>query len=121
MPEEIIIKKEVLISPEREAVFEQAPEEAPRSVGAGHVLPKKSASKTPSPQLTGEDTKKIQDLDKKHQVKALCDLAFQKGLDQAIKAARDLNNAYVLDELHDTLIDELREQLINKGRLAGEK
>lgn len=117
MPEEIIIKKEIPISPEREAISEIKPDQAPKPVGAEYILPKKPVPITPAPTVSTEDAKKIQDLDKQNQVKALCDLAFQKGLDQAIKTARDLNNAYVLDEFHDTLIDELREQLIEKKRL----
>ena len=59
----------------------------------------------------------IKHLDPQNQVKTLCDLAFQKGLDIAIRAARELNNAYVLDAFHDTLVDKLYEQLKKEGKI----
>jgi len=49
-------------------------------------------------------------IDRENQVKKLCELAFEKGLDFAIEAAKKLDNTYVLDELHDTLVDKLREK-----------
>ncbi|MBI4836965.1 MAG: hypothetical protein HY813_00985 [Candidatus Portnoybacteria bacterium] len=47
-----------------------------------------------------------------NQVESLCDLAFQRGLDFAIKTARNLNNPYVLDAFHDALVDKLYKRLI---------
>jgi len=118
MPEEIDkkieIKKEVPISPEQEIMPGIKPEEAQKSK---EILKPTPAPAPVEPEIK-EEIKKIKALDEKRQVKVLCDLAFQKGLDQAIKTARSLDNAYVLDEFHDTLIDELREQLVKKGRLA---
>lgn len=112
----IEIKKEAPVLPERETTAAARPEETPMP----KETPSPVAKPTPVPMLppTDKDVKKIKALDQKHQVKVLCDLAFQKGLDYSIKTARALNNAYVLDEFHDTLIDKLREQLIEKGRLA---
>lgn len=57
------------------------------------------------------------DLDRTAQVKALCDLAFDKGINFAIEVAKALDNAYVLDEFHDALVDELSEKLLEKGEL----
>lgn len=116
MPEEIEIKKEIPVSPEQEIVPEIKPEEAPKP----KEIPKPIPIPTPVPAEPEirEEIKKIKALDENRQVKVLCNLAFQRGLDQAIKTAKSLGNAYVLDEFHDTLIDELREQLIKKGRLA---
>lgn len=65
-------------------------------------------------------SQQIQNLDPQNQVNALCDLAFQKGLDFAIKTARDLNNAYVLDALHDTLVDKLYERLVGEKKIEVE-
>ncbi len=57
------------------------------------------------------------DLDRAAQVKALCDLAFDKGINFAIEVAKALDNAYVLDEFHDALVDELSEKLLEEGEL----
>jgi len=55
-----------------------------------------------------------------NQVKSLCDLAFQKGVEVAIKAAQELNNPYVLDEFHDVLVDELYEKLLGEKKIEKE-
>lgn len=63
---------------------------------------------------TQDDNK---DVNRQNQIKMLCDLAFEKGIDVAIEEARKLDNPYILDEFHDSLVDELREKLIEKGKL----
>lgn len=64
-----------------------------------------------------KDVRKIRDLDIMRQVKVLVTLAFEKGISYSIKVARGLDDAYLLDALHDQLIGELNEELIKKGRL----
>jgi hypothetical protein len=56
-------------------------------------------------------------LDSQNQVNILCELAFQKGLEEAIKAARSLNDPYILDEFHDTLVDKFYKQLVEKKKI----
>lgn len=63
------------------------------------------------------DIKKIKDLDVSRQVKILTTLAFEKGIQYSIKVARGLNDAYLLDELHDKLVGELHDELVKKGKL----
>ena len=63
------------------------------------------------------DVKGIKNLDTARQVKVLITLAFEKGLTHSIKVARNLNDAYLLDELHDKLVGELRSELVEKGKL----
>ncbi|MCD6528395.1 hypothetical protein J7K44_02035 [bacterium] len=76
---------------------------------------------TRSYKFTSDDIKKqtnrISSLNKEDQVKTLCNLAFQKGLDFAINVAKSLNNPYVLDEFHDRLVDEFYQRLIEEGKL----
>lgn len=48
------------------------------------------------------------------QVGALISLVFEQGLEQAIATAKALNNPAILDELHDTLVDQYWEQLVDK-------
>jgi len=63
------------------------------------------------------DAKEIKNLDTVRQVKVLVTLAFEKGIGHSIKVARNLNDAYLLDELHDKLVGELRSELVEKGKL----
>jgi len=63
------------------------------------------------------DAKGIKNLDTARQVKVPITLAFEKGLTHSIKVARNLNDAYLLDELHDKLMGELRSELVEKGKL----
>jgi hypothetical protein len=72
---------------------------------------------TLSPVTVKEETQKFKGLEKNQQLKGLVDLAFQKGVIYATEVARNLDNPYLLDEFHDTLIDELRQELIKTGKL----
>lgn len=54
------------------------------------------------------------------QVKTLCELAFQKGVEAALKAAQELNNPYILDEFHDALVDQLYDRLISEKKIESE-
>jgi hypothetical protein len=56
-------------------------------------------------------------LDSQNQVNTLCELAFQKGLEEAIKAAKSLNDPYILDEFHDTLVDKFYRQLVEQKKI----
>jgi len=73
-------------------------------------------SASPSAQVQ-EQVKQLKNLDRRNQVKVLCDLAFQKGLDFALEAAKSLDNAYVLDEFHDVLVDKLYKKLVEGRKL----
>jgi sRNA-binding protein len=64
-----------------------------------------------------KDVKDMKNLDTARQVKILVALAFEKGISYSIKVARSLNDAYLLDELHDKLVGELHEELVKKGKL----
>jgi hypothetical protein len=64
-----------------------------------------------------DDAAKIKKMDQKNQVKALVKLVFAKNIAYAIKVARNLDSPYVLDEFHDTLVDEHYEEMVKKGKL----
>ena len=64
-----------------------------------------------------KDFKKIKNLDTARQVEALSALAFEKGINHSVSIARNLNDAYLLDELHDKLVGELHEELVKRGKL----
>jgi len=54
---------------------------------------------------------------KDRQVKLLTDLAFEKGVVHATEVARILDSPYILDEFHDTLVDELYNYLVEQKKL----
>ncbi len=60
---------------------------------------------------------KVKDPDISHHVAILVSLAFDKGIYQAVKSARDLNNPYLLDRFHDTLVNELYDQLVKHKKV----
>lgn len=62
-------------------------------------------------------TKEIKAAPEEKRIKLLTDLAFEKGVIHATEVAKGLDDAYVLDEFHDTLVDELYNYLVEKGKL----
>jgi len=64
-----------------------------------------------------KDVGKIKNLDTARQVEVLLTLAFEKGINHSVSVARKLNDAYLLDELHDKLVGELHKELVKRGKL----
>jgi len=64
-----------------------------------------------------DEVKRLKILSPEEQVKELCELVFEKGLVFSVEVAKKLNNDYVLDKFHDTLVDELKPKLIEQGEL----
>ena len=63
------------------------------------------------------ETQNLKGLEKNIQLKNLVDLAFQKGINYATDVARDLDNPYLMDAFHDTLVDKLHKELVERGKL----
>lgn len=103
--------KERPVAPEKPSsgVSEQAPV---KSFAPISPAPTAAAPSAPSAPASGGS-----DIDKERQLKILVDLAFSQGIDKAVEAAKATGDAYLIDKLHDTLADELREQLVEKGKL----
>lgn len=53
---------------------------------------------------------------RQRQVKILADLAMEKGINYAVSMAKKIDNAYVLDEFHDLIEDDLCEELKRRGQ-----
>lgn len=132
------IEKETREKPEtaeeKKPPFSEAPirgqikETIERKAEAEAIKEEKEAEKTlegeagPAPMISPsskvrKQVKKIKNLDRQNQIKTLVDLSFSKGLDFAIEVVRGLDNAYVLDEFHDALIDELYKKLVEQGKM----
>ncbi|MCK4592197.1 hypothetical protein KAT63_02015 [Candidatus Parcubacteria bacterium] len=96
----------------KENIQEQSLPTVPSSTQAQTIVADKEDKKN-----FKKDIEELKNLDTAGQVKKLAVLAFEKGISHSIKVARSLNDAYLLDELHDRLIGELHEELVKKGKL----
>lgn len=54
-------------------------------------------------------------LDHREQIEELAAIAFSKGIVEAVNVARRANNAHLLDEFHDALVDRLYDYLVQEG------
>ncbi len=81
--------------------------------------PEGKAQKTtlPPKKVLTKKAKQIKEEKKERQIQLLTDLAFEKGVIHAAEVARKLDDAYILDEFHDSLVDELYNYLIEQGKL----
>lgn len=82
--------------------------------------PSKVKPSTPSPaspKTIIQQAKKLMGEKKERQVKLLTDLALEKGVIHATEVAKKLDDPYILDEFHDTLVDEFYNRLVKEGKL----
>jgi len=94
------------------------PDRDPEPEGLGEKIEKEPAAPAAKSSSKIQDQiKKLKGMKRSDQVKTLCNLAFSQDLDFAIDVAKGLDNAYVLDEFHDSLVDELYDKLVEQGEL----
>lgn len=105
-----LLEEKKVERPEKELIKEIIKEktEIPALPKITPIAPKKTVIKK-AQALKGES--------KERQIKLLTDLAFDKGVIHATEVARNLDSPYILDEFHDTLVDELYNYLIKQGKL----
>ena len=86
------------------------------------ILSAHSSAPQPSDdQVVHTDAERVslqQDADS--QVQQLVDLAMTKGVVHAVKVARRMGDFYVLDKMHDDLVNQFYEALVQKGLIAKE-
>jgi len=102
---------------ETESIKEKSSAEVSQSAEGEETGKEVKPTIAPPSARARKEAKRLKDLDRQDQIKALSDLAFEKGLDFAVETAKALDSAYVLDELHDTLVDELYQKLIEQRKL----
>lgn len=68
-------------------------------------------------QAAAQTAQKLKDQPKDRQIQLLTELAFEKGVVEAVEVAKNLDNPYLLDEFHDALIDEFYKKLVEQGKL----
>ncbi len=111
-------KTEKTVSPEGAGEVKKAEQPAvslsQEAVGPSVVLP---SSPPQSSVVAPAPAEELKSLDRDRQLKILVDLAFQQGINKAVEADKATESPYLIDEFHDTLVDQLRQQLIEKGKL----
>lgn len=58
--------------------------------------------------------------EKQHEaeIETLIQIAFEKGIGEAIKIAKAKNDPHFLDDFHDALIDRFYQKLVEAGKIA---
>jgi len=97
---------------EKLEIIKEEPKEPEKLVEKEVVPPTSKLSSKVKDQI-----KKLKELDRENQIKELCNLSFSEDLDFAVNVAKGLDDAYVLDEFHDALVDELYDKLVEQGEL----
>ena len=69
---------------------------------------------TAGPLATRDEADEIKKFPANQQVGALISLVFEKGLEEAVAVARELNNPAIVDEFHDILADKYYKELAEK-------
>lgn len=102
--------------PEKENLVEQAaPAEQPAAPSAATTAPADGNNSQAA--AIAQDARNLRAYEKNQQLKALVDLAFAKGVAYAADVARRLDSPYLMDEFHDTLVDKLHKELVQRGKL----
>lgn len=122
--EKIIKEKKPEILPEKAAVVFEKERKKLKEIlkpSVKEIKIKPAKIPPPPPKIKKEevemDLKRVMAMDKPKQVKTLIHLAFSKGLWHSVAVAMRLDDPYILDEFHDTLVDELYDVLVKKGKL----
>jgi glutamate dehydrogenase/leucine dehydrogenase len=68
-------------------------------------------------QVVAQNAKQIKAQPKERHVQLLTQMAFDKGIAEAVETAKKMDNPYLLDEFHDALVDELYKKLVEEGKL----
>lgn len=103
VPHEKSILKEVLkehVEDIQRAATSSQPNQQKDAAGAAAALQAK------------KDADELREKEHKDQVDELVEIAFTRGLVDAVGVARHLNNPHILDDFHDALTDEYYEKLL---------
>ena len=79
----------------------------------------KSKKPMPPPLVsTGKvNTEDLRQLSKEKQLDILIGLAMSQSIPESVSLAQEIGNPYILDELHDVLVDKFFEELIKRGKI----
>lgn len=119
---------EVAVSPsiETPSAPESAPEHAEvkteKEATYQKILAATQASQAQTDdQAVDDDAQAVSEkMDADSQVQQLVDLAMSKGLVHAVRVTQKLGDFYVLDKVHDELVNRLYDALVEKGLVENE-
>lgn len=109
-------RAEALKQPETKELTPEKEKEILKQAISEHVQKAKPVSDDQQKSVAAT-SQQIKGEPKEQQIKLLTDLALEKGISHAIEVAKRLDNPYLLDELHDALVDELYNKLVEQGEL----
>lgn len=109
-------KAEILKQPEVKELSPEKEKEILKEALSQHIERIQPITRAQQQTIT-QAAQQIKDQPKERQIQLLINLAFEKSVIEAIEVARGLDNPYLVDELHDTLIDELYNKLVEEGKL----
>lgn len=105
---------ETLAAKQEEIKAEQTGEAPSVAAMSGQVAASSLVPASPPPArgyVSAADLKNLASRPREEQVKYLTEIVYQKGLDRAIATVQHLNDPYLFDLLHDTLVTELYQKL----------
>lgn len=108
-------KAEVLSRPEfkEKELSPEAEKQILREVVSEQIQKAQSTTVQQPSQNAGQ----IKSQPKERQVELLVALALDKSIFEAISVAKNLDSPYLIDELHDTIVDELYAKMVSEGKL----
>jgi hypothetical protein len=109
-----LVEKEEVEPHDREIIKEVLKEKMEKPAPPKITLPTTPPSTS---KVVVKKAKELKGEKKERQIQLLTDLAFEKGVIHATEVAKKLEDPYILDEFHDTLVDELYNYLVEQGKL----
>ena len=106
---------------EKEVAREVVEERVAEHLAAPAILPavKKSPAKVPPPLVppTKISLSVLKRTSQEKQLQILLGVALKNSIPQAVVLAEKLDNPYLLDALHDALVDKFYEELVRRGKI----
>ena len=118
--EQQIKDKRTLLEKESPTEIKEAPsdKELVHAIVGEHIQQIAPAhSSGPTPRAGSGQTPLYQDPDIQPVVQNLVNVAFTKGIPEAVKEAVKSNNPAIIDAFHDVLVDELYQALVERKKL----
>lgn len=109
-----LVEREEVEQHDREIIKEVLKEKLEKPAPLKATLP---ATPLPTQKAVAKKAKELKGEKKERQIQLLTDLAFEKGVSHATEVAKKLDDPFILDEFHDTLVDELHNYLVEQGKL----
>lgn len=83
--------------------------------GIGELFTRRKAA--PTKKQIDDAAQQANDPALNHQLSILINLALQKSIHYAVKIAKKIGNAYLLDRFHDALVNEFYDDLVKKKKI----